>query len=104
LSQIVCAKIIAGSQAGRGIAIIGVYAGRVVGKDMKWRSLAMLHCHSGHATATRSATAPRRCPQCSDWMVAPIRSEFLESGEIRHRWECESCGESSVTSIAFPAS
>jgi hypothetical protein len=32
-------------------------------------------------------------------MVAPVSSEFVENGEIRHHWECEACGELSSTSI-----
>jgi hypothetical protein len=32
-------------------------------------------------------------------MVAPVCSEFVEGGEIRHHWECDSCGELSSTSI-----
>jgi hypothetical protein len=32
-------------------------------------------------------------------MVAPVSSEFVEGGEIRHHWECEACGEPSSTAI-----
>jgi uncharacterized protein with PIN domain len=49
--------------------------------------------------AIRAFTAPARCPHCDDWMVAPVSSEFVEGGEIRHYWECESCGEASCTTI-----
>lgn len=49
--------------------------------------------------AIRAFTAPARCPHCDDWMVAPVSSEFVEGGEIRHFWECETCGETSCTSI-----
>ena len=42
---------------------------------------------------------PVRCPDCGDVMVAPVSSEFVEGGEIRHHWECDSCGELSSTSI-----
>jgi hypothetical protein len=34
-------------------------------------------------------------------MVAPVSSEFVEGGEIRHYWECESCGETSCTTIVL---
>jgi uncharacterized protein with PIN domain len=47
----------------------------------------------------RSFASPARCPHCGDWLVAPVMSEFVEDGEIRHHWECESCGEFSTTSI-----
>ncbi|HEY6026525.1 MAG TPA: hypothetical protein VIV09_06460 [Pseudolabrys sp.] len=49
--------------------------------------------------AIRAFGAPARCPHCDDWMVAPVSSEFVEGGEIRHTWECESCGEISSTVI-----
>jgi hypothetical protein len=49
--------------------------------------------------AIRSLSAPARCPHCDDWMVAPVSSEFVEGGEIRHTWECEVCGELSSTVI-----
>ena len=49
--------------------------------------------------AVRAFSAPARCPHCDDWMVAPVSSEFVEGGEIRHYWECESCGETSCTTI-----
>ena len=58
-----------------------------------------LHCASVNLTAIRSFAAPANCPHCGDWMVAPIMSEFVEGGEIRHYWECDACGESSCTSI-----
>ena len=49
--------------------------------------------------AIRAFAAPARCPHCDDWMVAPVSSEFVEGGEIRHYWECESGGETSCTTI-----
>ncbi len=49
--------------------------------------------------AIRSLSTPARCPHCDDWMVAPVSSEFIEGGEIRHTWECDSCGEISATVI-----
>ena len=49
--------------------------------------------------AIRSFSASVRCPHCDDWMVAPVVSEFVEGGEIRHHWECDACGQASSTSI-----
>ena len=49
--------------------------------------------------AIRAFAAPARCPHCNDWMVAPVSSEFVEGGEIRHYWECDACGETSCTTI-----
>src|SRR5690242_4039928 len=36
----------------------------------------------------RAFAAPIRCQKCSDWMIAPVSSEFVVGGEIRHHWEC----------------
>lgn len=58
-----------------------------------------LHSHRAKLSAIRAFSAPMRCPHCGDWMVAPVSSEFVEGGEIRHHWECEVCGEFSSSSI-----
>jgi predicted RNA-binding Zn-ribbon protein involved in translation (DUF1610 family) len=39
------------------------------------------------------------CPNCGDRLLAPEVSEFVDSGEIRHHWSCDSCGGESSTSI-----
>ena len=57
-----------------------------------------MHLHQYKAKLSRAFTAPTRCPHCGDLMVAPVSSEFVEGGEIRHHWECNSCGELSSTS------
>ncbi len=59
----------------------------------------MLHCNAPSPCVTRAFSTPVRCPNCGDRMVAPFMSEFVEDGEIRHHWECDACGESSITSI-----
>jgi hypothetical protein len=58
-----------------------------------------LHSQSPKLAGIRSFSAPVRCPHCDDPMVAPVLSEFVEGGEIRHHWECDACGETSRTSI-----
>lgn len=55
--------------------------------------------HAGKLAAFRAFASPARCPACGDWMVAPIVSEFVVGGEIRHHWECDSCGEPFSTAI-----
>jgi hypothetical protein len=62
-----------------------------------------LHCRSATLSTIRTFAAPTRCPGCGDWMVAPVSSEFVEGGEIRHHWECDACGEASSTSIPLTA-
>jgi len=63
------------------------------GRDMQ------LHEYRAKLSAIRSFAAPAQCPHCGDVMVAPVSSEFVEGGEIRHHWECEACGGLSSTSI-----
>jgi uncharacterized protein with PIN domain len=58
-----------------------------------------LHEYRAKLSAIRAFTTPARCPNCGDLMVAPIASEFIEGGEIRHHWECDTCGKPSSTSI-----
>ena len=58
-----------------------------------------IQTRSAKLSANRSFSAPVRCPHCGDWMVAPVESEFIGDGEIRHHWECDACGESSTTAI-----
>jgi len=58
-----------------------------------------LHEYRAKLSAIRAFGVPICCSQCDDVMVAPVSSEFVEGGEIRHHWECESCGELSSTSI-----
>ena len=43
--------------------------------------------------------SPTLCPLCDDWIVAPVTSEFVEHGEIRHLWECDTCGETTLATI-----
>jgi hypothetical protein len=47
----------------------------------------------------RVFTAPGHCPHCGDWLIAPVSSEFVAGGEIRHHWDCDSCGENSSTTL-----
>jgi uncharacterized Zn finger protein len=58
-----------------------------------------LETHTAKPAGICSYASPVRCPHCGDWMVAPVVSEFIEGGEIRHHWECEACGEFSTTAI-----
>jgi len=55
------------------------------------------------AADVSSFAQPARCAQCGDWIVAPLMSEFVAGGEIRHHWVCESCGEVSCTAVALAA-
>ncbi len=59
----------------------------------------MLHCDTAKLDTMRAFASPARCPHCSEMMIAPVASEFVEGGEIRHHWECEACGKLSSSSI-----
>jgi predicted RNA-binding Zn-ribbon protein involved in translation (DUF1610 family) len=59
----------------------------------------MLHCDTARLNAMRAFASPANCPHCGDWMVAPLVSEFVVGGEIRHHWECDTCGEASSSVI-----
>ena len=58
-----------------------------------------LHIDTARLASLRAFANPARCPRCGDVMVAPVMSEFVEGGEIRHHWECDACGEATTTSI-----
>jgi formylmethanofuran dehydrogenase subunit E len=62
-----------------------------------------LHEYFPKLSAVRAFANPMRCPHCDDFMVAPVSSEFVEGGEIRHHWECDACGEPSSTSVELAA-
>lgn len=59
----------------------------------------MLCCDTAKLDAMRAFASLARCPHCGDLMVAPVVSEFVETGEIRHHWECDACGRPSSSSI-----
>jgi hypothetical protein len=59
----------------------------------------MLHCDTAYFEAMRAFASPAHCSNCGDLMIAPLVSEFVEGGEIRHHWACEVCGQPSSSSI-----
>jgi ribosomal protein S27AE len=32
------------------------------------------------------------CPQCSDYVLAPLMAEHVDARHVRNHWVCESCG------------
>ncbi|WP_137044849.1 hypothetical protein [Pseudolabrys sp. FHR47] len=60
-----------------------------------------LNCYPATLSSIRVFGAPFVCASCGDQLIAPTASAFVEGGEIRHYWECESCGATSSSSIAL---
>lgn len=59
--------------------------------------------HTAWRTTLRAFAAPARCPSCGDMLVAPVLTEFVEGDEIRHHWECDTCGIYVSTSVPLTA-
>jgi len=60
-----------------------------------------LHCYPATLSSIRVFGAPFVCAACGDQLIAPTASAFVEGGEIRHTWECDTCGATSRSSIAL---
>jgi len=57
-------------------------------------------------TATRARLTTykgNRCPQCSEALLAPEWSEFINDRCVRHNWTCEACTYQFETTVVFPA-
>jgi transposase-like protein len=42
-----------------------------------------------------------RCPACGQFVVAVKASEFIDTGEIRHHWTCDDCGQDFSTTVTL---
>jgi len=42
------------------------------------------------------------CPQCSEWLLAPTWSEYLNERCVRHTWSCDACSYQFETTVYFP--
>ena len=62
-----------------------------------------LHYNPPRLSAIRAFASLACCGKCGEWVVAPILTEFVETGEIRHHWVCDGCGETSCTTIPLSA-
>jgi predicted RNA-binding Zn-ribbon protein involved in translation (DUF1610 family) len=62
-----------------------------------------LHSDTTKLAAIRSFAASMHCPHCGDPMIAPVMSEFVVGGEIRHHWQCDNCGGASSTAFRTEA-
>ena len=78
---------------------MGAYPLVAQGKANQQEHHMQFHCAAADLSGLRDFAAPVRCPNCGDCIVAPLASEFVESGEIRHHWECDACGDLSTTLI-----
>jgi hypothetical protein len=41
------------------------------------------------------------CPNCLETQIAPLASEYVGEGRVRHFWACDGCGHEFKTSIEF---
>jgi uncharacterized protein with PIN domain len=63
-----------------------------------------MNLHSNETANARLVTYDRnRCPQCSESLLAPDWSEYLNERCVRHTWSCEACGYKFETSVFFAA-
>jgi hypothetical protein len=58
--------------------------------------------HADTAARAHLATySKNNCPQCSEWLLAPDWSEYLNERCVRHSWSCEACGYQFETAVYF---
>jgi hypothetical protein len=55
-----------------------------------------------HTSAPRSRLP--HCPQCGDFLLAPLLAEHVEPSHVRNHWVCESCGHTFRKSHKFALS
>jgi uncharacterized protein with PIN domain len=65
-----------------------------------------MHIQAKCSQATSSPSNPffstmPRCPACSEYVVAAQASEFIDTGEIRHHWTCDDCGQAFSTTVTL---
>jgi hypothetical protein len=57
---------------------------------------------SGTTTTARARPfGLHSCPKCLETMVAPVTSEYVGEGRVRHSWSCDGCGYEFHTSVRF---
>jgi hypothetical protein len=39
------------------------------------------------------------CPQCSDYVLAPLMAEHVSARHVRNHWVCEGCGFAFLKSV-----
>ena len=67
----------------------------------------LLHDAPPTAPQTRNLVHSARlphCPQCGDFLLAPLLSEHVHPSHVRNHWVCESCGHSFRKSHEFALS
>jgi transposase-like protein len=55
------------------------------------------------ATSRLVTHGKNNCPQCSESLLAPDWSEYLNTRCVRHTWSCDACGYQFETSVFFSA-
>jgi uncharacterized protein with PIN domain len=54
---------------------------------------------SQFSAVSRYFASRQRCPHCSDRLIAPEVTEFIEGGTIQHYWFCDACRQESRTFV-----
>jgi ribosomal protein L37AE/L43A len=62
-----------------------------------------LHAKTATRTTRLVTYSKNTCPQCSEWLLAPNWSEYLNDRCVRHTWSCEACDYEFETTVYFPA-
>jgi hypothetical protein len=65
-----------------------------------------MHIQTPCTPATYSRSNPffsslPHCPACGEAVIAAQASEFIDTGEIRHHWVCDDCGQAFSTTVTL---
>lgn len=60
-----------------------------------------MNFHSRH-TVKRTRSRPQiECAQCAEPLFMPEWSELMDERRVRHLWQCDACGYTFETTVAF---
>jgi len=57
--------------------------------------------HAHRTAKPRRAGAHLECGQCGEPLFMPEWSELVDEHQVRHLWECTTCGYAFETSVRF---
>jgi len=62
-----------------------------------------LHANASADRARLVEVNKNTCPQCGEWLLAPVWSEYQSERCVRHAWACDACGYDFETAVYFAA-